>query len=268
MMDFLNKLITAAQSMEDPHTWSKFGATLQAQTQKTEPFTKPFAEPAQRAKPAEIAFVSKDPVKKRVFAIGTAFWLSVLLVGGTYIAIEDTANVKDLVESTLSSIEDDYLKDVGMDVSSESMTGFKLIENTELGFEIQIPERFVETGEDMSLNPDYSDIDPEDVRFLTYSIRKYDVFPETEPTLYREWITPTSPDLNFIFIEEGDTVLNGLPAKKYVYEFDNGSVRDKAIIVVLWEGGMVYELAMFDDVADFPASLAEFEVTRESFFAW
>jgi len=265
-MDFLTKIIAAAQSMEDPHTWSKFGATLQAE--KAEPFTKPFVEPAFRAKPAEIAFVSKDPVKKRVFAIGTAFWLSVILVGGVYIAIEGVPNINDFANRALNFIEEDYLKEVGIDVGDESMTGFKLIENTELGFEIQIPERFVETGEDMSLNPDYSDIDPEDVRFLTYSIRKYDVFPEAEPASYKEWITPTSPDLNFIFTEEGDTVLNGLPAKKYVYEFDNGAVRDKAIIVVLWEDGMVYELAMFDDVADFPASLTEFEVARESFFAW
>jgi len=251
-MDFLNKLITAAQSMEDPHTWSKFGATLQAQTQKAEPTI-------------EKTFVPKDPVKKRVFAVGFSFWLSIILAGGSYVLIEglpNEKNINEVVSKIFIFIEneivtDDYVDDAG--------TGFKLVENTNLGFQMQIPTRLVEAGEDMLSLPIYSDTDVNDIRNVVYGVEKIDEKINFDINLHATWLADFYFDANFVLIEEVESELNSLPARKYVFELDTYSGRERVVEIINTGKHPIYGLSMSDDVNSFPASLNEFEVTRKSF---
>jgi len=253
-MDFLNKLITAAQSMEDPHTWSKFGATLQAQTQKAEPTI-------------EKAFAPKDPVKKRVFAVGVAFWLTIILVGGSYVLIEGVSNEKinEAVSKVFIFIEneivtDDYVDDTG--------TGFKLVENANLGFEMQIPTRLEEAGEDMLSLPIYSDTDVNDIRNVIYAVEKIDEEINFDINLHAESLADFYSDANYVLIEDVESELNNLPARKYVFELDTDLGRVRIVEIIHAGEHPIYVLSMSDDVNSFPASLNGFEVTRKSFLAW
>ena len=83
-MDWLTKIVSVLENLE----------TQSQQTQN------------QRLTSVEIkrAF-NIDPVKKRVFGIGAAFWVSALLIGLAYITIEDVSfeNIVDDVRTYFKS---------------------------------------------------------------------------------------------------------------------------------------------------------------------
>jgi hypothetical protein len=241
--------------MEDPHTWSKFGATLQAQTQKAEPTI-------------EKSFMPKDPIKKRVFAVGFSFWLSIILAGGSYVLIEGLPNEKtinEVVSKIFIFIENEIVTD---DYVDDSGTGFKLVENTNLGFQMEIPTRLEEAGEDMLSLPIYSDTDVNDIRNVVYAVEKIDAEINFDINLHTEWLADSYSDDNFVLIEEVESELNNLPARKYVFEVDTDSGRVRVVEIIHTGEHPIYVLSMSDDANSFPASLNEFEVTRKSFLAW
>jgi hypothetical protein len=255
-MDFITKIITTAQSMEDPHTWSKFGATMRAE--RNDPTI-------------EKSFVSKDPVKKRVFAVGVAFWLSIILVGGSYVLIEGVSNEKvamlgNIWNKTLVLIKEDIFVE---DYVDDTGSGFKLIENEDLSFEVQIPAIMEVVEESAPMIASFTDpIDETDARTRMILVEKSGTSSEIEINSYVDHLSPSYSGQNFLLIEESETELNLLPAKKYIYEFDDNAVRMRAVHIILVEKVFVYKFIMYDNVEDFPKSLSEFEISKESFFAW
>ena len=133
---------------------------------------------------------------------------------------------------------------------------------------MQIPARLEAVGEDMFTLPIYSDTDVNDIRNVVYAVEKIDEEINFDINLHAPWLADFYSDSNFVLIEEVDSELNNLPARKYVFEIDTDLGRVRIVEIIHTGEHPIYILSMSDDVNSFPASLNEFEVTRKSFLAW
>jgi len=162
----------------------------------------------------------------------------------------------------------------------DPVPGFQTVINDEYFFEMQIPEGMQEFSDD----PDQSVIAfysyPETPGEFAQTIRVIYTMTDEEKTSeewfdeYQTWYGTVYADLNFQMISTKDQILDGEPARAFIFEYDAvlpgesviRRVRTKEVITV--KDGDIWGLSLYDDIADFDQSLVNFKVSEESFNTW
>lgn len=248
-MDWLNKNIGLIDSKGSAHTWSKFGEALKSQqnNQRQEEFI-----------PDSII------AKKPVFNIRAAFWITVIIVGGSYMLIEKVS-YEGAVNKAIDFINEEIEKEEYTTI--ETPEELKLVTDTDIGFEMKIPQTMLIKEDDRKGY--VSIVNSEETRNIDSRwiiVTKIDnsIYPNYTP--HTEKLVSEYSGVDYFTLKEViDTELNNLPAKKYVYEFGNAESMFGAVDVVLEDKDILYRLRMSDVIPDFNESLSEFEKSRESF---
>lgn len=248
-MDWLTKINSLADSTQ-PADWSKFGDILKSQQNNQQ----------------EEFIADLIIVKKPVFNARAAFWITAIIVGGSYMLIEGVT-YEGAVNKAIDFINEEIEKEEYTATSTEEAPNeFKLLKNKELGIEIKIPDTMIAQEEEY---PDYvSFVSSKEMRgseSRMIIITKRDVTSEPKIDSYSAYLASIYRGQDFTLKEESVTELNGLPAKKYVYESGDENGKFGEIDIILKYGDVVYTLSMLDTIPKFYNSLSEFETSSESF---